>query len=599
MYILSDESLNQEQKAAIYTNDNVLLIACPGSGKTRTLIYKIAYELSKMTSSKQFVIAITYTNTAAEEIKERVEILGVDTTQLWIGTIHSFCLHWILRPYYLYLDNLKNGFTVVNSYDSEEIITKLCEPYKNEKIKFWDCGVIAKPDGIYLTCSDPNKQSSLLKIISEYYEILQKNNQIDFEQILKYSWDLISRKNIISKSLSKIFSTILVDEYQDTKEIQYYIISEILKSNNGDTKTLIVGDPNQAIYDSLGGFPMPKADLEILLGFNLVCLSLEKNYRSSDRIVKYFDFYKVDNNTIIASGDNSEYKSLITYNNSVALDDLIDEISHLILLNIRDQNISPDEICIVAPHWVHIGAITRKLMIKHPDLNFNGPGMAPFSRDIDNFWYKVSKIILTEPSPDIYIRRLRWSGEILKDLELFGVNIIDISNKDLLKICNSITINENDGLVYLSKFFTILFELLNIDWENIPTLKSHYDSFFASSYQRIEKLSAEGLSGVETLENFKKVFKQKGGITVSTIHGVKGEEYDAVIGFALLDGFVPHFSDPNGDLNSKKMLYVLASRARKNLHLIAERMRNPHSYYAPNGKKPTSHLELYKYSYDN
>ena len=125
MYILSDESLNQEQKAAIYTNDNVLLIACPGSGKTRTLIYKIAYELSKMTSSKQFVIAITYTNTAAEEIKERVEILGVDTTQLWIGTIHSFCLHWILRPYYLYLDNLKNGFTVVNSYDSEEIITKL------------------------------------------------------------------------------------------------------------------------------------------------------------------------------------------------------------------------------------------------------------------------------------------------------------------------------------------------------------------------------------------------------------------------------------------------------------------------------------------
>ena len=151
----------------------------------------------------------------------------------------------------------------------------------------------------------------------------------------------------------------------------------------------------------------------------------------------------------------------------------------------------------------------------------------------------------------------------------------------------------------MSKFFTILFELLNIDWENIPTLKNHYDSFFASSYQRIEKLSAEGLSGVETLENFKKVFKQKGGITVSTIHGVKGEEYDAVIGFALLDGFIPHFSDPNGDLNSKKMLYVLASRARKNLHLIAERMRNPHSYYAPNGKKPTSHLELYKYSYDN
>ncbi|MDC5259437.1 ATP-binding domain-containing protein [Acinetobacter baumannii] len=238
-------------------------------------------------------------------------------------------------------------------------------------------------------------------------------------------------------------------------------------------------------------------------------------------------------------------------------------------------------------------------MIKHPDLDFNGPGMAPFSRDIDNFWFKVSKIILTEPSPDMYIRRLRWSSEILSDLELLGVDIIDISNKHLLKVCNSITINEVDGLEYLSKYFSKLFEQLSIDWEIIPTLKSHYDSFFSSSLQRIEKLAGEGLKGVETLENFKKVFKQRGGITVSTIHGVKGEEYDVVIGFGLLNGFVPHFNDPNGEINSKKMLYVLASRARKNLHLISEKMRNPHRYYAPCGKPPTSHLENYSYLYDD
>ncbi|NUF35958.1 ATP-binding domain-containing protein, partial [Acinetobacter oleivorans] len=170
-----------------------------------------------------------------------------------------------------------------------------------------------------------------------------------------------------------------------------------------------------------------------------------------------------------------------------------------------------------------------------------------------------------------------------------------ISNKHLLKVCNSIEINEIDGLEYLSKFFAELFEKLGINWEIITTLKRHYDSFFSSSVQRIESLIAEGLIGIETLENFKKVFKQRGGITVSTIHGVKGEEYDVVIGFGLLDGFVPHFSDQNGEINSKKMLYVLASRARKNLHLISERMRNPHSYHAPNGKPPTPHLESYLY----
>ena len=189
--------------------------------------------------------------------------------------------------------------------------------------------------------------------------------------------------------------------------------------------------------------------------------------------------------------------------------------------------------------------------------------------------------------------------EILKDLELLGVNTIDISNKDFLRVCNSIEIHEDNGLTYLNEFFSELFNRLNIDWSIIPSLKNHHTSFFESSYQRIERLSSEGLTGVETLENFKKVFKQKGGITVSTIHGVKGEEYDAVIGFALLDGIVPHFSDQQGDSNAKKLLYVLASRARKNLHLISEKMRDPHPYHAPYGKKPTYHLENYAYVYDN
>lgn len=599
MFSINNDDLNEEQKKAIYEENSVLLLACPGSGKTRTLIYKIAYELSKIESAKQFVIAITYTNSAAEEIKERVEILGVDTTQLWIGTIHSFCLHWILRPYHLYLENLKYGFSVINSYDTEKIITELCGKYTNPRIDFWDCGVIAKPDNIYLTCTDINKHSSLIEIMGDYYKILLNNKQVDFEQILKYSWDLLNQNLIISKSLGKIFSTILIDEYQDTKEIQYNIIAKILKANHGNTRVFIVGDPNQSIYVSLGGFPMSKPDLEKMLGFNLVSLSLEKNYRSSNKIVEYFNYYKVSDNSINAFGVNKDYPSLLTYNNTVLVDDLIDEISNLIAINIKDYNISPNEICIVAPHWIHIGVITRKLIVRHPDLSFDGPGMAPFSRDVDNFWFKVSKLLLTEPSPDMYIRRLRWSSEILKDLELLGVNTIHISNKDLLRVCNSIKIQEDDGLKYLESFFSILFKHLNIDWELIPSLLNHYKSFFESSYQKMQRLSSEGLSGVETLENFKKVFKQKAGITVSTIHGVKGEEYDTVIGFALLDGLVPHFSDQDKNKSAKMMLYVLASRARKNLHLISEKKRGPFNRYTPDGKKPTPQLEDYSYEYDD
>ncbi|MFA5970773.1 MAG: ATP-dependent helicase [Lentimicrobiaceae bacterium] len=597
MFIWEKEELNREQENAILNQESVLLIACPGSGKTRTLTYKIAYELSKLSSGKQFVIAITYTNNAADEIKERIELLGVDTSQLWIGTIHAFCLEWILRPYHLYLDRLKKGFRVTNSFESEVILTELCKSYKDERITYWDCGLLAKTDAIYLTCLDSNKHNSLKKIMNEYFSILKKNNQIDFEQILFYSYQILISKPIISSILCKLFPFILIDEYQDTKEIQYYIISKILAANNGNSKTLIVGDPNQSIYGTLGGYPMEKQQLEKLLGFELIEMGLIKNYRSSKLIIDYFEHYKYYPNTIIPVGINKDYPSVITFNSAVSREDLIEEIVNVIQYNIINKNISPNDICIVAPQWVHLASITRSLMIRLPDYSFDGPGMAPFSRDIDNFWFKVSRIVLTEPSPYMYVRRLRWSSEILKELENAGVNVKEITDKEFLRLCNSLNINENDGLLYLESFFKEICKYFNLELKLYPTLLEHHVSFFESSKSRIERLVKEGNPYIGDIENFRKVFKQRDGITVSTIHGVKGEEYDTMIGFALLDSYVPHFNDQNGDENSKKLMYVLCSRAKKNLHLISETGRNVNRYN-PVGLLPTPHLVNYEYNYD-
>lgn len=223
--------------------------------------------------------------------------------------------------------------------------------------------------------------------------------------------------------------------------------------------------------------------------------------------------------------------------------------------------------------------------------------MAPFSRDIDNFWFKVSRVALTEPSPFMYLKRLRWSEEILNELDSSGVDVSNVSSKEFLRICNSLEINETDGLTYLKIFFNQICEKLKIVLPNLPLLDEHFNSFFASSDSRIQRLIDEGNPYIGDIENFRKVFRQRDGITVSTIHGTKGEEYDTVIGFGLLDGFVPHFNDSNGTVNSKKLLYVLASRARKNLHLISEKYRNVHRHYAPEGKRPTPHLIEYNYDY--
>lgn len=597
MFIWDKGSLNEEQEKAIIENDNVLLIACPGSGKTRTLIYKIAYELERLRSNKEFIIAITYTNRAADEIKERIELLGVDTTQLWVGTIHSFCMEWILKPYHLYSDRLKNGYKVCNSFDTEKLLTSLCKKYSNPKVSYYDFQYYATINGSYKFNSKNSNQNKHVKaILKEYFEILKQNNQLDFEQILFYAYEILKSKPVISTILSKLFPFILVDEYQDTKEIQYHIVAKILSANKGCSKTLIVGDPNQSIYHSLGGYPMSKNELEKLLGHNLVQLSLDKNYRSSRAIIKYFDYYKTFATPIIAYGKEKDYNSIITYNRSVSLDNLVDEITKLILFNIIEQGISPNQICIAAPQWVHIASITRKLIIRLPDFSFDGPGMAPFSRDVDNFWFKVSRIVLTEPSPYMYLRRLRWSKEVLNELDAVGFDISNITDKKFLKICNSIEVDENDGLTYLRLFFNKICKRLKIDAHLFPSLKEHQDSFFASSESRIQRLIDEGNPFIGEIQNFRKVFKQKDGITVSTIHGIKGEEYDTVIGFALLNDYVPHFNDTNGVENSKKLLYVLASRARKNLHLISETSRNV-NYYNPNGKNPTPHLLEYNYEY--
>jgi superfamily I DNA/RNA helicase len=302
-------------------------------------------------------------------------------------------------------------------------------------------------------------------------------------------------------------------------------------------------------------------------------------------------------NNIKAIGEYKDYPSVITYNSLVDNSLLEDEIVELILFNIEKERISPNEICIAAPQWIHLAGLTRNLMIKLPDFNFDGPGMAPFSRDIDNFWYKLSRIILTEPSPDMYLKRLRWAKEILNELNFVEADISEITPKYLLKICNSLSIDESDGLEYLRISFDHLFSILSLKIDTFSSLKEHYDSFFDSSQARIKRLSEQGFGFIGTIENFKKIFKQRKGIKISTIHGLKGTEYDTVIGFGLLDGWVPHFKDNNGDSNSKKMLYVLCSRARKNLHLISETGRNI-NWHNPHGRPPTPHLTRLNYTYD-
>jgi len=571
VFVWNAGDLNPEQEAAIAEERSVFLVACPGSGKTRALTYKVASELSKLRSDKQWVVAITYTHRAADEIQERIENLGLDTSKLWIGTIHSFCLAWILKPYAIYHDALKHGFRVINSHDTERLVTELCQPYRNPRITNWDCGHYYTSAGRTLACH-ASKQPYVRGILDQYCADLFANRQIDFELILRYAYELIVQQPSISILLSSLFSCVLVDEYQDTKEIQYAILAAILKVGQGKVRTFIVGDPNQAIYGSLGGYAITAREFSAMAGIDLKEMELSRNYRSSDRIVGYFGNYNVYAAKISSDAKHKDYASLISFDPMTRRGDLEGELVRLIRYNIETVGIAPCEVCVLAPQWMHLASMTRRLVAAMPEYSFDGPGMVPFSRDIDNFWYKLAKIILTEASPSMYVRRLRWAGDVLAALDDAGADISKLSRKSLLRDCNSIPISERNGLTYLAQFFDALFARIGIDFRSVPALLEHHEAFFESSQARIDRLRSDGAE-FEDISTFRKVFENRTGITVSTIHGVKGAEYDTVIAYALLEGMVPHFSDPNRQDSANRLLYVICSRARKNLHLIAEQGR--------------------------
>ncbi len=596
MFTWTENELNTEQSEAVIQPGSIFLVACPGSGKTRTLTYKVAHELSRLDSDKKFVIAITYTHRAADEIHERIEDLGVDTSRLWIGTIHSFCLEWIIKPFGIYLPELARGYRVIDQHEREKLLERLCESYSRNrpKITFYDCDYYFTDTGYRLGCPDTGKHSIIHTVLDEYFRVLAENRQIDFELILWHAFKLIEQNASISMLLSKLFSIVLVDEYQDIKQIQYLIIAAILRAGMGKTKLFMVGDPNQAIFESLGGYPIAIDELRAITGISIAERELSQNYRSSERIIKYFGNFNIYNTAITAVANDCHYPSLVSYNNEVSHDDLVDEIVKIIRHNVETLGIPPNEVCVLAPQWFPLATMTRKLVVNMPEYRFDGPGMVPFARDIENFWYKLSKIALTEPSPVMYVRRLRWAGDVLNDLKDAGAETSKISRKLFLRECNSITINESNGLTYLQRFFDMLFEQFEIQFHEFPQLEEYYQAFFESSKSRIARIESEGLDEISDIIFFKKVFQNRTGVTVSTIHGVKGAEFDVVIAYALLEDMVPHFSDVNGVESAQKMIYVIGSRARKNLHLFSEAGRKKgYSYY-----KPTRVLAKCYFDYD-
>ena len=576
-------ALNKKQIEAVIEPGNVLLTACPGSGKTRALTYKIAYELERLANSKKIIIAVTFTNRAADEIKKRIRKLNAQDTNLWGGTIHSFCLEWVLRPYMCFLDELKNGFSISDEYYTERLINELKKEYG---LGFWD-SVSTR----YLV-SGEMEETVNVKFIDEYHKRLKEEKLIDFDQILHYSYKLISELPKISEILKNMFQVICVDEYQDTQELQYAILAKIMHAKTGTCRMFIVGDIDQAIYGSLGGVAKTLNEINDQFKVEFTNKELTGNYRSNQQIIDYYRNFQSSDIDIQAVGENAKEDAVITYSKTINKEQLGEYISQIIKSKI-ESGVPEHEICVLAPTWYLVIPMGRKLKTILPNVKFDAIGLSPLLKNKENIWFKIARLFLVPPTPKTYLTRKRWATELLNELKDIGILLFEddeFKSKIFLKIVNSISSDEENGLIHLEECFLVLMDKLNIDKDKNDYLKTHWETFFDGARKRLEN---PDFDLAHDIESYRKMFQHEDGVVVTTCHGIKGEEFDTVIAFGLLHGILPNRNERSENA-AEKLLYVICSRAKKELHLISESNR---STRAGRSYLPTSQLNSIKYDY--
>lgn len=561
------EKLSKEQMIICESEKNLLVKACPGSGKTRTITYKLAYRIEKNPNNLKKLIAITYTNRAADEINQRIEELGIDTERVWAGTIHQFCLEWILKRYKMYTNSLHQGFKVIDERVTERYITEITKKL-NWNI-YWKEINTRYDRELHLIEKDVKKR----KIISDYHQILRTNKELDFEQILVTAYSILKKNSFIASDIKDAIELICIDEYQDTQDLQYAIIEEIANSNTRKgLQVNFFGDPNQAIYGNLGG--MAKDLQTINNEFNNNFFeekTLSGCYRSTKRIIKFYREFMVDKYSIDAKGKQKNDIGIITYNYKIDKEQIYDHIAQIIENNIQD-GIPEKEICVLAPVWDLLYPFSKELQDRLPNVRFDAPDITPIKRDSMNVFYKLAKLLLTEPNVKKISSRRRLASEIISEISIYIGKQLNIEDIELLDIILQAKEDKEKGSEFVKCGIDNIFDALQFKLAEHSDLNKMYDDFFEKMNYRLEN---KKYRLTDDLCTFKKMFREKEGVVINTCHGVKGEEYQTVIAFGLVYGKIPsiYIESTKQDEEANKLLYVIASRAKSRLYLFSEKGR--------------------------
>ena len=307
------DTLNPPQREAVaQTEGPVLILAGAGSGKTRVLTHRIAYLMDEKGVNPWNILAITFTNKAAQEMRERVDkLVGFGSESIWVSTFHSACVRILRR----HIDNLgyDTNFTIYDTDDQKSLMKDVCRKMNIDTKIYKESSLLAPishakdelltPDDMEMKAAGDYNMKKVASVYREYQAALRKNNALDFDDLIVKTVELFEKCGAVLEYYQERFKYIMVDEYQDTNTAQFKFISLLAQRYQN---LCVVGDDDQSIYKFRG------ANIGNILGFEHVfpdarVIRLEQNYRSTRNILNAA-------NQVIANNTERKAKTLWTEN---------------------------------------------------------------------------------------------------------------------------------------------------------------------------------------------------------------------------------------------------------------------------------------------
>ncbi len=605
--------LNDKQREAVVTTDGALLVlAGAGSGKTRVITHRFAYLLREKKIRPYNILSVTFTNKAANEMKERIsKLVGYDLSNVWIRTFHSTGL-MILRQNAELLDYPKD-FVVYDDTDSKALITNILKELNYSKDRFNPSAILnkissLKDDNIGVDEFRKNVYSSfddvVVKVYEEYEKRLKKNKAFDFSDLIIVPYKLLKENEKVLIKYRELWNYIMIDEFQDTNVAQYEFVKLIAGT---DPNICVVGDDDQSIYSWRGARVRNIYDFKEK--YNAKVIPLEQNYRSTSIILeaanmvveKIFD--RMEKKLWTDNKGGEKIKVFEAFTDKEEAKWVIDTIDNLLVkydykdfaifyrTNAQSRIFEEELLYRNIPYKVFGGQkfYSRKEIkdiLAYIKFIINPDDWVSFERIIDIPKRGVGEATLTK------IRRLYDEGFSLLDiltgkyeLDRVNKNVLD-SLKDLGEIVKELTSYKES--ISPANFVKILLDTIDYKsylikteengeerWENVEEL---INSITVYEGTKKEATIVDYISDITLQSSSDEIGndEERNYVSLMTIHNAKGLEFPVVFIVGTVEGLIPHSSATESveEMNEERRLfYVAITRAKERLYISYSQTR--------------------------